>query len=131
MKSDLRVLCQYKENYNVGPEGVNTFGDKQPHWKMKGGVEFIIEGIADDMLMYGEEGEIRRTIEALLEAENNEMCEYEYISHERVGEKPHPLGTAKKFEELLGEKMNFRYAQDAADRRYEHDEKAYLSGGDY
>ena len=41
MKVNVLVECQYFENYNVGPDGFNTFGDKQPHWKPKGGHEFV------------------------------------------------------------------------------------------
>ena len=57
MKVNVVVNCQYFENYNVGTDGFNTFGDKQPHWKPKGGHTFTMP-IDSDTVTYTEPSEL-------------------------------------------------------------------------
>lgn len=86
----LKIHTQYYENYNVGPEGFNTYGDKQPHWKPKGGHTFIIKDFDSDFLFYDEEA----TVEVLkkLVAKQNSIAEkFEYIEHELVFGEPTPI----------------------------------------
>ena len=86
----LKIHTQYYENYNVGPEGFNTYGDKQPHWKPKGGHTFIIEDFDSEFLFYDEEA----TVEVLkkLVAQQNSVAEkFEYIEHELVFGEPTPI----------------------------------------
>lgn len=86
----LKIHTQYYENYNVGPQGFNTYGDKQPHWKPKGGHTFIIEDFDSEFLFYDEEA----TIEVLkkLVAQQNSIAEkFEYIEHELVFGEPTPI----------------------------------------
>ena len=86
----LKIHTQYYENYNVGPQGFNTYGDKQPHWKPKGGHTFIIEDFDSEFLFYDEE----TTVEVLkkLVAKQNSVAEkFEYIEHELVFGEPTPI----------------------------------------
>lgn len=86
----LKIHTQYYENYNVGPEGFNIYGDKLPHWKPKGGHTFIIEDFDSEFLFYDEEA----TVEVLkkLVAEQNSVAEkFEYIEHELVFGEPTPI----------------------------------------
>jgi len=81
MKVNVLVNCQYFENYNVGPDGFNTFGDKQPHWKPKGGHQFLMP-IEEDTVMYIEPWELVDAIKVLIEKENSVASRFEYIDHE-------------------------------------------------
>ena len=86
----LKIHTQYYENYNVGPQGFNTYGDKQPHWKPKGGHTFVIEDFDSEFLFYDEEA----TVEVLkkLVAQQNSVAEkFEYIEHELVFGEPTPI----------------------------------------
>ena len=86
----LKIHTQYYENYNVGPEGFNLYGDKLPHWKPKGGHTFVIEDFDTDYLFYDEEA----TVEVLkkLVAQQNSVAEkFEYIEHELVFGEPTPI----------------------------------------
>ena len=86
----LKIHTQYYENYNVGPEGFNIYGDKLPHWKPKGGHTFIIEDFDSEFLFYDEEA----TVEVLkkLVAEQNSVAEkFEYREHELVFGEPTPI----------------------------------------
>jgi hypothetical protein len=83
----LKIECQYYENYNVGPEGFNTYGDGQPHWKPKGGHTFAIRDFDPDFLFYDEEATIK-AIHALVASKANEACKFEYISHELIFAEP-------------------------------------------
>ena len=51
MTAKVKVQAQYFENYNVDADGFNNYGDKKPHWKPKGGQEFIFP-VDSDWLMY-------------------------------------------------------------------------------
>ena len=77
----LTIQTQYYENYNVGPEGFNTYGDGQPHWKPKGGHEFLIPDFDSDFLFYDEETTVE-VLKSLVEAQNDVASKFEYISHE-------------------------------------------------
>ena len=77
----LTIQTQYYENYNVGPEGFNTYGDKQPHWKPKGGHEFVIENFDSDFLFYDEEQTVE-VLKKLVSKQESIAEKFEYISHE-------------------------------------------------
>lgn len=81
MKVNVLVNCQYFENYNVGPEGFNTYGDKQPHWKPKGGHQFLMP-IDSDIVTYAEPSELLDAICFLVEKQNNIASRFQYIDHE-------------------------------------------------
>ena len=73
MEIKVRVLAQYYENY---PNADNT-----PHWKPKGGREFVIGGINPDNLIYDEDSIIAR-IKLALERYSNDVNRYEFRSVE-------------------------------------------------
>ena len=77
----LTIQTQYYENYNVGPEGFNEYGDKQPHWKPKGGHEFVIEDFDADYLFYDEATTVE-VLKGLVSNQNSVAEKFEYISHE-------------------------------------------------
>ena len=77
----LTIQTQYYENYNVGPEGFNEYGDKQPHWKPKGGHEFVIDNFDADFLFYDEVNTIK-AITKLISDQNSVAEKFEYISHD-------------------------------------------------
>ncbi|HEV8512198.1 MAG TPA: hypothetical protein VGQ59_02945 [Cyclobacteriaceae bacterium] len=79
MKTLVRILCQYFENYS-------TSGDGQPYWKPKGGVEFTLRADSD-IFTYDEDFAIR-AIKSLLETKSNPKARYEYFSHELVFHEP-------------------------------------------
>lgn len=77
----LTIQTQYYENYNVGPEGFNHYGDGLPHWKPKGGHEFVIPDFDSDFLFYDEEGVVE-ALKALIAKQETVAERFEYISHE-------------------------------------------------
>ena len=77
----LTIQTQYYENYNVGPEGFNEYGDKQPHWKPKGGHEFVIDNFDADFLFYDEVNTIK-AITKLISDQNSVAEKFEYISND-------------------------------------------------
>ena len=81
MKVNVLVNCQYFENYNVGPDGFNTFGDGLPHWKPKGGYQFLMP-VESDTIMYTEPWELEDAIKVLIEKENDVANRFQYIDHE-------------------------------------------------
>ena len=81
MKVNVLVNCQYFENYNVGPDGFNTFGDKQPHWKPKGGHTFSFP-IGVDTVTMVEPSKLKDAICSLVEKQNSVANRFEYIDHE-------------------------------------------------
>ena len=87
MKVNVLVNCQYFENYNVGPEGFNTYGNKQPYWKPKGGFQFLMP-IDSDTIMYIEPSELVDAIKVLIEKQNNIANRFQYIDHEIQWGKP-------------------------------------------
>lgn len=83
----LKIECQYYENYNVGPEGFNTYGDKLPHWKPKGGHTFVIRDFDPDFIFYDED-QVVQAIKALVASKATVACKFEYLSHEVVFGEP-------------------------------------------
>lgn len=81
MKVNVLVNCQYFENYNVGPDGFNTYGDKQPHWKPKGGHSFLMP-VDEDTLLYTEPSDLVDAICSIVEKQNNVASRFQYIDHE-------------------------------------------------
>ena len=97
----LTIQAQYYENYNVGPEGFNTYGDGLPHWKPKGGHEFVIPDFDSDFLFYDEEQTVE-VLKRLVEAESTIASKFEYISHELSFGEPTEI-KFNKFMHLFGE----------------------------
>lgn len=91
MKSKLVVSCQYYENYNVGPEG---FGET-PHWKPKGGHEFVIE-VDSDVLLYS--NKLEQHLTKLVEAQSTIAEKFEYRDHELKWSEPSVLSTESLYE---------------------------------
>ena len=80
--ADIRVTAQYEENYS---------DYATPHWKPKGGVEFIIRGIEPDPVMYAAPGEAESAIQILLDERSNIMCRYTLIDWEFIFAEPQEL----------------------------------------
>ena len=81
--ADLRITAQYEENYNW-----YELDGAKPHWKMKGGVEFIIKGIDPDPVMYAAPGEAEAAIQILLDERSSTACRYTLISWEFIYAEP-------------------------------------------
>lgn len=77
----LKIHTQYYENYNVGPEGFNLYGDKLPHWKPKGGHTFVIEDFDSEFLFYDEEATVE-VLKKLVASKSSIAEKFEYIEHE-------------------------------------------------
>ena len=97
----LTIQAQYYENYNVGPVGFNTYGDGLPHWKPKGGHEFVIPDFDSDFLFYDEEQTVE-VLKRLVEAQSTIASKFEYISHELSFGEPTEI-KFNKFMHLFGE----------------------------
>jgi|TARA_B110000977_G_scaffold142116_1_gene180305 hypothetical protein len=87
MNIKLLVHCQIYENYNVSSEGFNTYGDKQPHWKPKGGHTFSMP-VDSDAMMYAEKEILLQAIKTLVESQNSIAEKFEYVEHEAVFSEP-------------------------------------------
>ena len=87
MKVNLLVECQYYENYNVGPDG---FGEV-PHWKPKGGHQFLMP-INSDYLMYADESQIVEAITKIVEKQNTISCKFEYREYQIQWSTPDKVG---------------------------------------
>jgi hypothetical protein len=87
MKANLLVHCQYYENYNVGPDGFNTYGDGLPHWKPKGGHTFKMP-VDSDTVFYADEDKLIQAIENLVESQNSIAERFEYREYELVTSEP-------------------------------------------
>lgn len=83
MKAKVIVHCQYFENYNVGPEG---FGEV-PHWKPKGGFEFVMP-IESDTMFYADTDVVVQAIKNLVEKQNTIGDRFEYVDHEVLFQEP-------------------------------------------
>lgn len=81
------VHCQYYENYNVGPDGFNTYGDGKPHWKPKGGHTFEMP-INSDVIMYADDVVVIQSIKDLVARQNSIAERFEYSEHELVFHEP-------------------------------------------
>ena len=93
MKNTIIIDTQYYENYNVGPEGFNQYGDKMPHWKPKGGHQFKIE-LDTDFVMYGDANAI---FAKMVESHNSIAEKFEYIGYEIQWQEPTVLGSEEDF----------------------------------
>ena len=91
------VTTQYFENYNVGPEGFNMYGDKLPHWKPKGGVDFQIE-MDSDVLMYTD---AEAVLTKMVEKQNSIAERFEYRGYEIQWNEPIALGTEDEYLAIL------------------------------
>ena len=91
MNSKVLVHCQYYENYNVGPDGFNTYGDGLPHWKPKGGHTFAFP-IDSDVMLYADDSVVIKAIKNLVESQNSVAEKFEYIEHELVLSEPTLVG---------------------------------------
>ena len=91
------VTTQYFENYNVGPEGFNMQGNKQPYWKPKGGVDFQIEMDAD-VLMYTDADAI---LTKMVEKQNSIAERFEYLGYEVQWQAPIALGSEDEYLAIL------------------------------
>ena len=90
MKANVLVNCQYFENYNVGPDGFNTFGDGTPHWKPKGGSTFLMP-VDSDSIMYCDQHEIEDAIKVLVEKQNTVACRFQFIDFEVQWSEPETI----------------------------------------
>lgn len=101
MKVNLLVECQYYENYNVGPEG---FGEV-PHWKPKGGHQFLMP-INSDYLMYADESQIDEAITKIVEKQNTISCKFEYREYQIQWSKPDKVGgLEEELKSLMSEEV--------------------------
>ena len=102
MKVNLLVECQYYENYNIDANG---WGEV-PHWKPKGGHQFLMP-IDSDYLMYADESEIVSAITKVVEKQNTISCKFEYREYKIQWTAPTKVGD---LEEELKSLMNERVA---------------------
>ena len=79
MKSKLKIHSQFYENYNVDADGLNNYGDKQPHWKPKGGHTFEIE-VDSDVVMYSTK--LESHLIEIVASQSNDYEKFEYMEHE-------------------------------------------------
>lgn len=81
MKTLVRILAQYFENYNHYDGGT-------PNWKQKGGQEFTMY-VDSDYFLYEEETCVE-VIKAMLQEQSNGSTyhKFEYVSHELVFHAP-------------------------------------------
>ena len=102
MKVNVLVNCQYFENYNVGPDGFNTYGDKQPHWKPKGGHQFTME-VETDVVMYTDDLEGKLT--EIVKEQSNDLEKFEYRDHEVLFQEPTELSYDLLIKKIDNEEM--------------------------
>jgi hypothetical protein len=75
----------------------------KPHWKPKGGQEFIFP-VDSDWAIYVDRGEMVEAIDQMLANQSNVACKYEYVGHEVDFGEPIVLeGLEKIREEIFGE----------------------------
>lgn len=98
MKSNVIIKTQYYENYNVGPDGFNTYGDKQPHWKPKGGFEFQME-IDTDILFYCDN--VESVFQKMLDGHETVAERFEFREYEIQWQEPTQLGSEDDFLEAM------------------------------
>ena len=98
------IKTQYYENYNVGPKGFNTYGDKKPKWKPKGSYDFVIE-LDTDLLLYAKN--VEAIFAKMIFKHNTEAEKFEYRDYEIVYEEPRVLGTKEDFLILLKEELEY------------------------
>ena len=96
------VTAQYYENYNVGPDGVNTFGDGEPQWKPKGAANFQLEVDSDDLLYCTDANAI---LKEMVESLSDDYNKYEYRGYELQWAEPTKLD-ATVFSKMAAEQWN-------------------------
>ncbi len=94
MKSKVIINTQYFENYNVGTDGF----EEVPHWKPKGGHQFIIE-MDGDTLFYA--NNIAEAFQKMLDKHETITERFEYVDYEIQCSEPTPLGTEDEFISLM------------------------------
>ena len=70
MTVTIRITAQYYENYS---------DTNVPYWKPKGGREFLIEGVDDDVVMYADD--LVAVLTDVVANESDEHNKYEYLEH--------------------------------------------------
>ena len=82
MKCNIRIITQYRENYG---------SELQPHWKMKGSVEFLIKGVDDNDVIYLDSASVDEAITSMLAERSGTMCSYELLEWELIFAEPMEL----------------------------------------
>jgi len=75
MNVKIYVTAQSLENYS---------DTNIPYWKPKGPMQFVIEDVNSEIILYARKSDIVSVITKQLAMESNQMCKYTYISHEVV-----------------------------------------------
>ena len=92
MEATVIIDTQVFENYNVGPKGINTYGDGQPQWKPKGCFQFKVELDSTDLL-YMEAEDIKAVLRQMLAEQCSELERFELIKYTVQFDKPFQLST--------------------------------------
>jgi len=101
MKVDIRVTAQYYENYS---------DSKVPHWKAKGGREFVVEGVDADFQYY--DADLAKEVLVEMVAKHSDShYKYEYIAHEVIYWKAETFMDANTFECMLCDKQHARHPE--------------------
>jgi hypothetical protein len=75
MDTTIRITAQFYENYAIGPNGP----EGAPHWKPKGGHEFILR-VDSDTVMYAPN--LKDILTEMVADQSNQYEKFEYIEHE-------------------------------------------------
>ena len=86
MDTTIRITAQYYENYAIGPNGP----EGTPHWKPKGGHEFIVKADSD-IVMYADD--LKEILIEMVAAQSNDYEKFEYIDHDVQFSEPTLLST--------------------------------------
>jgi hypothetical protein len=84
MDTTIRITAQFYENYAIGPNGP----EGTPHWKAKGGHEFIIKADSD-LVMYAPN--LKDILTEMVADQSNQYERFEYIDHEVQFSEPSEL----------------------------------------
>ena len=105
MTVTIRITAEFFENYNVGPDGFNTYGNGQPQWKRKGSVEFTVKANADAVMYCDNLTEILTQ----LVAEQSTVAErFIYDFHEVIFADPIQL-SADRLADMMKESFKIGY----------------------
>lgn len=80
MKAKLYVTAQVHENYNIDKNG---FGET-PYWKPKGGLQFVVEGVDVDTMIFASRDEVALALQDQLTKLSNIAEKFTYVDHELV-----------------------------------------------
>lgn len=100
MKVKINVTAQRYENYNVDANG---FGEV-PYWKPKGGMQFVIEDIDVDIVMYADNDKVVEAIQHQLNEQSSIAEKFEYLDHDVIFSEAKIAGV--DFSESLSQLMN-------------------------